>query len=174
MLEFAHPWILLLLVVVPLTVWWYSHWGHRTEGTVQFSSIKPLLTVSRLSGEWKVRLLMVLRLVIITLLIMAMARPRTVVDLSDSSVDVVDMVLVLDISSSMRAEDFKPNRLGAAKQTAKKFIEDREGDRIGLLVFAGETYIQCPLTVDYDVLHGLLSQSRSLTRRTMAQLSAWR
>ena len=158
MLEFAHPWILLLLVVVPLTVWWYARWGRRAEGTVQFSSIRPLLQVPRLSGEWKVRLLMVLRLTIIALLITAMARPRAVLDLSETSVNVVDMVLVVDISSSMRAEDFKPNRLEAAKQTAKKFIEDRKGDRIGLLVFAGESYIQCPLTIDYDVLQGLLSQ----------------
>jgi len=157
-LEFAHPWILLFLVVVPLTAWWYVRWGRRAEGTVQFSSIRLLPKVSRLSGEWKVRLLMALRLTIIALLIMAMARPRAVLDLSETSVNVVDMVLVLDISSSMRAEDFKPNRLGAAKLTAKKFIKDREGDRIGLLVFAGESYIQCPLTIDYDVLQGLLSR----------------
>ena len=120
MLEFAHPWILLLLVVVPLTVWWYARWGRRAEGTVQFSSIRPLLQVPRLSGEWKVRLLMVLQLTIIALLITAMARPRAVLDLSETSVNVVDMVLVVDISSSMRAEDFKPNRLEAAKQTDEK------------------------------------------------------
>ena len=97
-------------------------------------------------------------MIVFSLLIMAMARPRAVRDLTETSVNVVDINLVLDISSSMRAEDFKPNRLEAAKATARKFIEDREGDRIGLLVFAGESYIQCPLTIDYDVLLDLLDQ----------------
>ena len=97
-------------------------------------------------------------MIVLSLLIMAMARPRAVRDLTETSVNVVDINLVLDISSSMRAEDFKPNRLEAAKATARKFIEDREGDRIGLLVFAGESYIQCPLTIDYDVLLDLLDQ----------------
>lgn len=99
-----------------------------------------------------------IRLVAITLVIVAVARPRAVLDLSETKVNVVDIVLILDISSSMRAEDFKPNRLEAAKKTALKFIRGREGDRIGLLVFAAESYIQCPLTIDYDVLESLLSQ----------------
>lgn len=87
-----------------------------------------------------------------------MGRPRSTLDLTETRVNVVDMMLVLDISSSMRAEDFKPSRLEAAKETARAFVREREGDRIGILVFAGESYIQCPLTVDYGVLQGLLSQ----------------
>ena len=87
---------------------------------------------------------------------MGLSRPRLVDTLEETKIEVVDIILVLDISSSMLAEDFKPNRLEAVKKTAKTFIENRKGDRIGLLVFAGETFIQCPLTIDVDVLTNLL------------------
>ena len=158
MFEFANPWILVLAVLIPLAVWWQKQWGNRREGTIQFSSVQGVKNVAGLSGEWKLKLVRTIQMIVLSLLIMAMARPRAVRDLTETSVNVVDINLVLDISSSMRAEDFKPNRLESAKATARKFIEDREGDRIGLLVFAGESYIQCPLTIDYDVLLDLLDQ----------------
>ena len=146
------------MVVIPLTIWWYLRWGQHREGTIQFSSLDLVKQVNLLSGWWKIRFLMIIRLALIGLLILAIARPRAMEDLSETFVNVVDIVLVLDISSSMRAEDFQPNRLEAAKSTALKFIQGREGDRIGLLVFAAESYIQCPLTLDDDVLEVLLSQ----------------
>ena len=90
------------------------------------------------------------------LIILAIARPRKIDQLQMMNIDVVDIILVIDISSSMLAEDFKPNRLEAVKEAAQKFISNREGDRIGLLVFAGETFIQCPLTTDNNVLSSLL------------------
>ena len=158
MFEFANPWVLVLAVLIPLAVWWQKQWGNRREGTIQLSSVQAVKNVVGLSGEWKLKLVRTIQMIVLSLLIMAMARPRAVRDLTETSVNVVDINLVLDISSSMRAEDFKPNRLEAAKATARKFIEDREGDRIGLLVFAGESYIQCPLTIDYDVLLDLLDQ----------------
>lgn len=97
-----------------------------------------------------------LRIVILGLIIIGLSGPRRVDTLQESKVEVVDIVLVIDISSSMLATDFDPNRLEAVKTTADQFITNREGDRIGLLVFAGETFIQCPLTVDHDVITGLL------------------
>ena len=72
--------------------------------------------------------------------------------INDSKVDIVDIMLVLDMSSSMLAEDFKPNRLEASKEVAKTFIKDRSGDRLGIIIFAGQSFIQCPLTIDSDVL----------------------
>jgi len=84
--------------------------------------------------------------------------------MQEKSVEVIDMVMVLDISSSMLAEDFNPNRLEVVKRTAKTFIENREADRIGLLVFAGESFIQCPLTADKDVLQNLLNEVRIADR----------
>ncbi len=158
MFDFANPWILVLAILIPLAVWWQKRWGNRREGTIQLSCVQAVKNVAGLSGEWKLKLVRTIQMIVLSLLIMAMARPRAVRDLTETSVNVVDINLVLDISSSMRAEDFKPNRLEAAKATARKFIEDREGDRIGLLVFAGESYIQCPLTIDYDVLLDLLDQ----------------
>lgn len=158
MFEFASPWFLVLILFLPLSIWWHKKWGNSREGTIQIFSIQYMKRVSGLSGLWKVNFIRSIRLVVFVFLIMAMARPRVILDLMETTVNVIDINLVLDISSSMKAEDFKPNRLEAAKETARKFIMDRQGDRIGLLVFAGESYIQCPLTIDYNVLIDLLDQ----------------
>jgi Ca-activated chloride channel family protein len=95
---------------------------------------------------------------VIFFLVIALARPRITSQESKSSWEVVDIMLVLDISGSMRAEDFKPNRLEAAKQEALDFVSARQHDRIGLVVFAGESYLQCPLTVDNVVVSNILRQ----------------
>ena len=84
--------------------------------------------------------------------------PRSVNNLKETSVSVIDILLVLDISSSMLADDFKPNRLEAVKKTASEFIQSRKEDRIGILVFAGESFIQCPLTIDKTVLKSLINE----------------
>jgi Ca-activated chloride channel family protein len=99
-----------------------------------------------------------LQYVTIALIIMGLSRPRLRDSMQETNVDVVDIVLVIDISSSMLATDFSPNRLEAVKKTAKDFINARSGDRIGVLVFAGESFIQCPLTVDQDVLLSLMDK----------------
>jgi Ca-activated chloride channel family protein len=91
-------------------------------------------------------------------LIVGISRPRILSVDEDIKVEVIDIILVLDTSSSMLAEDFKPNRLEAVKNAANEFISNRKGDRIGLLVFGKETFIQCPLTIDYAVLSNLLTE----------------
>ena len=85
-------------------------------------------------------------------------RPQLTDKIKETSVEVVDMILVLDISSSMLADDFQPNRLEAVKKTAINFINSRQSDRIGIIVFAGESFIQCPLTVDKSVLKSLIDE----------------
>jgi len=92
------------------------------------------------------------------LIILALARPRFVDTIQETTTEIIDILLVIDQSGSMLAQDFKPNRLEAAKDVAKAFIKDREGDRLGLIVFAGESYIQCPLTRDMDVLLAFTDQ----------------
>ena len=92
------------------------------------------------------------------LIIIALARPRLINTMQKSKTEIVDILLVIDQSSSMLAQDFKPDRLGAVKDVAKKFIKDRGGDRLGIIVFAGESYIQCPLTRDIDVLTKFVDQ----------------
>ena len=156
MIEYANPLYLLLLVLIPVLLFWYWKFGNNREGTVQFSSTKLLGTHFKKRGRWRTILLQIIFTSIFALTVLGLTRPRLVDTLDETKIEVVDIILVLDISSSMLAEDFKPNRLEAVKKTAATFIEKRKGDRIGLLVFAGETFIQCPLTIDIDVLTNLL------------------
>ncbi|SVB49350.1 uncharacterized protein METZ01_LOCUS202204 [marine metagenome] len=157
-MKFANPWYLCALVLIPLLEFWYRKYGQREESVVQISS-KELIVDSFISGgKYRHLILRTLGSILLFLIILGLARPQQVDTLEKSKVDVVDIVLVLDISSSMLAEDFKPNRLEAVKRTAAQFIDSRSGDRIALLVFAGETFIQCPLTVDTEVIGKLLSE----------------
>ena len=111
-------------------------------------------------GELRYKIILYLKILTLVLIILSIARPRKIDQLQMMNVDVVDIILVIDISSSMLAEDFKPNRLEAVKEAALNFIANRQEDRIGLLVFAGETFIQCPLTTDKQVLSSLLEDIR--------------
>ncbi|MFL2961056.1 MAG: VWA domain-containing protein [Candidatus Thalassarchaeaceae archaeon] len=95
---------------------------------------------------------------VLILIIISLSRPQVVENLQEKNIDIIDIVLVIDISSSMLATDFKPNRLEVVKKTAKQFINQRDGDRLGILVFAGESFIQCPLTIDKDVLLSLMDE----------------
>ena len=156
MIEYANPLYLLLIALIPVLLLWYWKFGKNNEGTIQFSATKLLGNHFKKRGRWRTILLHLLFASIFTLTVLGLSRPRLVDTLEETKIEVVDIILVLDISSSMLAEDFKPNRLEAVKKTAKTFIENRKGDRIGLLVFAGETFIQCPLTIDIDVLTNLL------------------
>lgn len=156
MIEYANPQYLFLLVLIPVLLFWYWKFGRKKEGSIQFSSTKLLGNHFKKRGKIRTVILHLLLMLILSLVILGLTRPRLVDTLEETKIEVVDIILVLDISSSMLAEDFRPNRLEAVKTTAKTFIENRKGDRIGLLVFAGETFIQCPLTIDTDVLTNLL------------------
>ncbi|MDP7036914.1 MAG: VWA domain-containing protein [Candidatus Marinimicrobia bacterium] len=157
-MNFANPWYLCALALIPLMEFWYRKYGQQKESVVQISSKELLIDSFITSGKYRHLILRVLGSLFLSLIILGLARPQKVDTLEKSKVDVVDIVMVLDISSSMLAEDFKPNRLEAVKKTAAQFIKSRSGDRIALLVFAGETFIQCPLTVDTEVLGKLLGE----------------
>jgi len=158
MIEFANPYYILLLLLIPLLIFWYMVFGRKREGTIQFSATKLIGDHFKKRGKIRTAMMKTISFIIMVLIIFGLTRPRLVDNLEETKIEVVDIVMVLDISSSMLAEDFKPNRLEAVKSTAKTFIENRKGDRIGLLVFAGETFIQCPLTIDTDVLVDLLDE----------------
>ena len=119
-----------------------------------------LTLVSQLEKSFWVKYRFVLvtsRLLIILLIIIAIARPQTGRGFEEISTEGIDIMLILDASGSMRAEDFKPqNRLQAAKEVVKEFLRGRKNDRIGLIFFAGKSYTQCPLTLDYNILEELL------------------
>ena len=151
-MEFGQPYYLILLLILPILIFWYFKKGQNQEATVRFSNLDLIPDTLIRSGQIKNMIFIMGRLLIMLFIILALARPRLSDTIRETNTEIIDILLVIDQSSSMLAQDFKPNRLEAAKEVAKTFIKDREGDRLGIIVFAGESYIQCPLTQDIDVL----------------------
>jgi Ca-activated chloride channel family protein len=153
---FANKGFLFLLLLIPaLSVWYYFRQKYR-ESDVRFSSLTPFSEVSSTRKERARHLPFILRMAALTLLIFALARPQSTSHGENVYSEGIDIVLALDISGSMIAEDFHPNRVEAAKAVAQEFINGRTNDRIGLVIFSSESFTQCPLTVDYAVLKNLL------------------
>ena len=145
-------------MLLPPLVWWYAARGDRALGAVRYSAVDRLLRADRRrTGRWR-HVPFGLRLLALALLLVAFARPQTGVTTEDVATDGIDIVLVLDLSSSMLAEDLEPNRIGAARQVAADFVRGRLNDRIGLVVFAGEAFTQAPLTLDHRVVTTLLEE----------------
>jgi len=158
MLSFGNPYYLLLLIIIPIIYICNKKFAENNEGTVQISSAKLFSKKIKRKGLIRKNILLIFQYLTLLLIIIALSKPRIIDSLKETKMDVIDIVLVMDISSSMLATDFSPNRLEAVKKTAKNFIEERISDRIGVLVFAGESFIQCPLTVDKDVLLSLMDE----------------
>lgn len=145
----------LLLLLVPL-IGWYIYKLHKSQASLQVSSSEAFQLPG--TSSWKVymrHLPFVLRMLAIALLIVVLARPQSTNSWQNSSTEGIDIVMAMDISTSMLAEDLKPNRLEAAKDVAASFINGRQNDNIGLVVFAAESFTQCPLTIDHGVLLNL-------------------
>jgi len=157
-MEFLHPNFLYLLVILVLLSFFKRFYSSNKAISFQVSNTEHLKSFFGRLGFLKINFFKFLFIFSISCLIVAIARPRISTNDKNITIEVVDIMLVLDTSSSMLAEDFKPNRLEAVKLAAKDFIDNRKGDRVGLLVFGKETFIQCPLTVDYGVLNNLLSE----------------
>lgn len=156
--RFLDPYHLLLLLLLPPLVWWYAARGGRALGTLRYPSVERLLRADRRrTGRWR-HLPFGLRLLALALLLVAFARPQAGVTAENVATDGIDVVLVLDLSSSMLAEDLEPNRIGAARQVAADFVRGRRNDRIGLVVFAGEAFTQAPLTLDHRVVTTLIEE----------------
>ncbi len=158
---FRNPEFLFGLIIVPLLLVWYFLNRRTNKPILQFSAFYFLKNVPGTFRQKVYPVLFVLRLLTLTFAIIALARPQTKLSSHEVNVEGVDIVVALDISGSMQALDFKPNRLEAAKAVAKEFIEKRKNDRIGLVVFAGEAFTQCPMTIDHAVLLNLLKQIQS-------------
>ncbi len=154
-IEFANPWMLLLLILLPSIGIWYYVKRNQQHPVFNLSSTHPLHSFPKSIRQRLIILLPVLRMLCIGFIIIALARPQTKSSSQDVSVEGIDIAMALDISGSMLAEDFKPNRLEAAKKLTQKFIESRPNDRMGLVVFSGEAFTQCPLTTDHAVLLNL-------------------
>lgn len=154
-IEFANPVYLYLLLIIPLLIVWYIFKNNKSFAEIQFSSFSPFKNVKKTLKQRMYHLLFVLRLLVISLLIIVLARPQSSLSKRNVSIEGIDIVLAYDISSSMLAEDFKPNRLEAGRDVGLQFINGRPNDRIGLVIFSGEAFTQCPLTSDHGVLKNL-------------------
>jgi Ca-activated chloride channel family protein len=152
-MRFKDPWLLLLLILwIPMIIVYIRREG-RFRPAIRFSDLTAVKNVPPSLFVRTRHLLLVLRLLGLGLLVVAMARPQKGHTDEEVSTEGVDIMLVLDISESMRALDFKPdNRLTVAKRTMQEFIHKRSSDRIGLVVFGARSFTKCPLTLDYNVL----------------------
>lgn len=155
-IQFEQPWFFLLFLLLPLLVFWYVRKGRRNKPEMRISGMGSLMNGGKSTLVRLINLPFILRLLAISSIIVALARPQTRLSWQDLSAEGIDIVLAMDLSPSMLAQDFKPNRLEAAKNVALDFINNRPTDRIGLVIFSGEAYTQCPLTIDHSVLKNLL------------------
>lgn len=160
-IEFANPGFLWLLIIIPLMITWYI-WRHKKlQGNLGMSTIegfsgssKSLLPRLRHYG-------IVFRSLAVGALIIALARPQSALSWENTTTEGIDIIIATDISGSMLAQDFKPDRLEAGKNIAIDFIQNRPDDRIGLVVFSGESFTQCPLTIDHEVLVNLFKDIKN-------------
>ena len=150
---FANPtYLYLLLLLIPM-IGWYVYKLSKNQASLQVSSTEGFDAPG--ASSWKVWLRhvpFILRMAAVAVLVVILARPQSTNSWQNSSTEGIDIVLAMDISTSMMAQDLKPNRLEAAKDVAAEFINGRPNDNIGITLFAGETFTQCPLTVDHAVL----------------------
>lgn len=159
--ELAHPRLLWSLAAVPLLAIWYAWRRNKRQPRATLSTLHSLR-----SGPFDLKararhVPFVASLLGLALLLLSMARPQSKDSWQDVTRDGIDIIIAMDFSASMLAKDFKPDRLQAAKDVAMRFIDERPNDRIGLVVYEGEAFTQCPLTTDHNVLNDLFRQARS-------------
>ena len=160
-MHFASPYILWFLAVIPLIVAYYVWRTIEGGASLQISTVDGLVRAPKTFRYWLRHVPFALRCVAIGLAIVALARPQGVEQNSRTNTEGIDIMMAIDVSGSMLARDFKPDRITSAKEVAGAFIADRYGDRIGLVAFAGEAFTQSPLTTDQSTLQTLLSRIRS-------------
>ncbi|MDR1119387.1 MAG: VWA domain-containing protein [Dysgonamonadaceae bacterium] len=157
-MTFAHPYYLFLLLLLIPMIYWYVRKLHKSQASLQISASQAFRDIP-VSYKTRLRHLpAVCRMLTIALLIVILARPQSSNHWQNTTTEGIDIVLALDISSSMLAQDLSPNRLEAAKNVAMSFVKNRPNDNIGLVIFAGESFTQCPLTTDHAILLNLFGQ----------------
>ena len=150
-IDFAYPWVMLLFIILPFLVVWYIRNHNRRQGAFMISSLRQV----PVKGSWKIRfrhLPFILRILSLACIFVALARPQTRNDEELVSGEGVDIVLCIDVSGSMLAQDLTPNRMEAAKEVAGNFVDNRATDRISLVIFSGESFTLSPLTTDKQIL----------------------
>ncbi len=160
-MTFSDPNFLYLLLIVPAIIAFYVLKQHKASASLRMPGLKPLEKSGTTIRNYLQHVLFAIRMTAVLLLIIVLARPQFTDKFQDVSTEGIDIILTLDISGSMLARDFKPDRLEASKDVATEFISGRPYDRIGLVVFSGESFTQCPLTTDHAVLINLLREIQS-------------
>ncbi|NLV19606.1 MAG: VWA domain-containing protein [Bacteroidetes bacterium] len=160
-MTFAQPLFLWFLLLLPLMVAFYVLRQSRTSSSLQLPGLLPFVNTGKTFRNYLRHILFSLRVVAIGLLIIVLARPQKTDKFQNVTTEGIDIILAMDISGSMLARDFKPDRLEASKNVATEFISGRPYDRIGLVVFSGESFTQCPLTTDHAVLINLMRELQS-------------
>ncbi len=160
-MEFANKeYFFLLLLLIPYVLWYFLY-RHKAEPTIRMSDTFAYQYAPK---SWRVRIInlpMVLRCITFILVVIVLARPQTYNAWDKKQVEGIDIMLAMDVSTSMLAEDLRPNRIEAAKNVAAEFITGRPDDNIGLTIFAGEAFTQCPMTADHKSLLNLLQNVRT-------------
>lgn len=159
-MDFAYPVLFGLFALLPFLIWWYIKRSNRQQATIKISTVHSF-TVS----SWKSRfrhLPFILRLLALSCLILALARPQKRNDEQRTEGEGIDIILCMDVSGSMGSRDIRPSRMEVAKEVAEDFVRSRPVDRIGLVIFSGESFTQCPLTTDRNTL---ITQIQTLESR---------
>ena len=156
-ITFANKELQWLFLILPVVLAWYVFKNKTLSAEMTMSSLSGFEKIKPSFKQHLRHLLIVLRLIVLSFLILVLMRPQSRSSFKDVKTEGIDIVIALDISSSMLAKDFKPNRLEAAEELAIKFIDSRPNDRIGLVIFSGESFTQCPLTSDHAVIKNLFS-----------------
>jgi len=155
---FANPEFFWLLLLLPLMLLWYWYWNKKSQANVTFSSTIAFKKTKSWSDALY-HLLFVLRMIAIALIVVALARPQTHSENAKTKItDGIDIVMAIDVSASMLSQDLKPNRFEALKKVASQFVKDRPNDRIGLVIYAGESYTKTPVTTDKSIILNALSE----------------
>ncbi len=155
---FANPQLLYLLAIVPVVIAFHVWKSKKGVAAVRISSLDSFSSRSK-PFRWYLREgLFVLRLLVLSLLIVVIARPQSANEWEQVNSEGIDIIMCMDASGSMQAMDFKPNRLEASKEVASQFISGRQGDRFGIVIFSGESFTQCPLTNDKATVLNLMNE----------------
>ncbi len=160
-LTFAHPAFFGLLLLIPLMIWWQLRGKKNDNPALRLTTLSGI-DPAQVGGKARFRpVLFILRIISLTALAVALARPQSSNTTENIDSEGIDIVISMDVSGSMLAEDFKPNRIEAAKAVALRFVDQRPTDRLGLVIFGGESFTMCPITIDHNVLKEQIAQIKN-------------
>jgi Ca-activated chloride channel family protein len=159
--DWANPEYFYLMLLIPVLIVWYWFRHNKTQAEVIYSGLAAFSGVKKSPRTWLIHGLFILRLLALALLIVALARPQYTSSKQNVQIEGIDIVMTMDVSGSMLARDFHPDRLEAAKDVAEDFIKGRPNDRVSVVIFSGEAFTQVPLTTDHAMISNLFKEIKS-------------